>query len=110
MVSSSRRSPFRAAWKVGKGHYPLDESLQVDVAGAEATQKVQHQGTVGDRLTEVAKRVRHVLHLAAVLPLRELVKQGIEVECPSLSVPEELFLESEPRLSSGVCLVTDDVL
>jgi hypothetical protein len=51
-----------------KGRSPLDESLQVAVAGAEATQKVQHQGTVDDRLAEVAKRVRHALQLAAVLP------------------------------------------
>jgi hypothetical protein len=60
----------------GKGHDPLDESLQVVVTGAEAMQKVQHQGTVDDGLTEVAERVFHALHLAAVLshgenPLRE---------------------------------------
>jgi hypothetical protein len=41
----------------GKGHDPLDEILQVAVAGAKATQKVQHQGAVGDLLAEVAKRV-----------------------------------------------------
>jgi hypothetical protein len=29
----------------GKGHNSLDESLQVAVAGAKATQEVQHQGT-----------------------------------------------------------------
>jgi hypothetical protein len=52
----------------GKGHGPLDESLQVAIAEAEATHKVQHQGTVGDRLAEVAKGVRHALHLVAVLP------------------------------------------
>jgi hypothetical protein len=32
----------------GEGHAPLDESLQVAVAEAEATQEVQHQGTIGD--------------------------------------------------------------
>jgi hypothetical protein len=56
----------------GKGHGPLDESLQVAVAGAEATQRVQHQGTVGDRLAEVAKGVCHSLHLATVLPHEEI--------------------------------------
>jgi hypothetical protein len=60
----------------GKGNGPLDESLQVAIAGAEVTQKVQHQGPVSDRLAEVAERVRHALHLAAVLvheevPLKE---------------------------------------
>jgi hypothetical protein len=62
-----------------------------------------------------SRRVRHALHLAAVfshgeVPLRELVKLGGEVECPSFPVPDELFLESEPRLSSSIRLVTDDVL
>jgi hypothetical protein len=76
----------------GKGYDPLDESLQVAVAGAEATQKVQHQGTV-------AEGVRHALHLVVVLPheeihLRELVELGVEVEGPSIPVPEELFLEA----------------
>jgi hypothetical protein len=51
----------------GEGHAPLDESLQVAVAGAEATQEVQHQGTIGDWLAEVAERVCKALHLAAVL-------------------------------------------
>jgi hypothetical protein len=60
----------------GKGNGPLDESLQVAIAGVEATQKVQHQGPVGDRLAEVAERVCHALHLVAVfshgeVPLRE---------------------------------------
>jgi hypothetical protein len=37
------------------------------------------------------------------------VKLDVEVECPSLPVPEELFLESEPRLSNSVRLVNDVV-
>jgi hypothetical protein len=62
----------------GEGHNPLDEIHQVALVGAEAMQKVQHQGTVGDGLAEVAERVRHALHLVAVLahgevPLREHV-------------------------------------
>jgi hypothetical protein len=70
---------------------------------------------VGDRLAEVAEGVRHALHLAAVLPhgvipLRELVELGVEVEGPSVLVPEELFLEGEPRLRARVCLVANDVL
>ena len=63
---------------------PLDESLQVAIAWAEATQMVQHHGSVGDSLAEVAERVHHALHLASVLvhgqvPLREQVKLGVEV-------------------------------
>ena len=85
------------------------------IAGAEATQKVQHQGPVGDRLAEVAERVRHALHLAAVLvhgevPLREQVELGVEVERPRIPIPEELVLESEPRLACSVRLIADDVL
>jgi hypothetical protein len=51
----------------GKWDSPLDESLQVAITRAEATQKVQHQGPVSDRLAEVAEGVRHALHLVAVL-------------------------------------------
>jgi hypothetical protein len=99
----------------GKGNGPLDESLQVAIAGAETKQKVQHQGSVGDRLAEVAERARHALHLAAVLvhgevPLREQVELGVEVQCASVLVPEELFFEGEPRLTTRVRLVVDDVL
>jgi hypothetical protein len=101
--------------KGGKGHDPLDKSLQVAVARAEATQKVQHRGMVGDRLVEVAEGVHHALHLAAVfphkeIPLKELVELSIEVEGSCVPVPEELLLESEPRLSAHVRLVADDVL
>jgi hypothetical protein len=99
----------------GKRHGPLDESLQVVVAGAEATQEVQHQGTVRHRLAEVAEGVCQALHLAAVLPHREvalgeLVELGVEVKGPSVPVPKELFLEGEPRLAGHVRLVADDVL
>ena len=35
---------------------------------------------------------------------------GIEVQGASVPVPEELFLEGEPRLTARVRLVADDVL
>jgi hypothetical protein len=38
------------------------------------------------------------------------VELGVEVERPSLPIPEELALKSEPCLTSGVRLVTDDIL
>jgi hypothetical protein len=38
------------------------------------------------------------------------VELGVEVKGPSVPVPEELFLESEPRLTARVRLVADDVL
>jgi hypothetical protein len=38
------------------------------------------------------------------------VELGVEVKGPSVSVPEELFLESKPRLVARVRLVADDVL
>jgi hypothetical protein len=98
----------------GKRCGPLDQSLQVAVAGAEATREVQHQGTVRHRLAEIVEEVRQV-HLAAVLPngevpLRELVELGVEVKGPSVPVLEELFLKSEPHLVAHVRLVADDVL
>jgi hypothetical protein len=99
----------------GKGHSPLDESIQVTVAGAEATQEVQHQGAVCHRLAEIAEGVCQVLHLAAVLPhgefpLGELAELGVDVKSSSVSVLEELFLEGEPRLTARVRLVADNVL
>jgi hypothetical protein len=99
----------------GEGHTPLDESLQVAVARAEATQEVQHHGTIGNGLAEIAKRVSQALHLAAVfahgeVPLREQVELGVEVERPRITIPEELILESEPHLARSVRLVADDVL
>jgi hypothetical protein len=94
----------------GKGHSPLDKSLQVTIARAEATQEVQHQGVVRHRLVEIAEGVRQALHLAAVLPhgefpLGELVELGIDVKSSSVPIPEELFLEGEPRLTARVHLV-----
>jgi hypothetical protein len=70
---------------------------------------------VRHRLAEIAEGVRQALHLAAVLshgevPLRELVELVVKVKVPSVPVPEELFLESEPRLTARVRLVADDVL
>jgi hypothetical protein len=99
----------------GEGYAPLDENLQVAVAGAEATQEVQHQGTIGNWLAEIAERVSQTLHLAAVfshgeVSLREQVELGVEVERPRIPIPEELVLESEPRLASSVRLIADDVL
>jgi hypothetical protein len=99
----------------GKRHGPLDESLQVAVPGVEATKKVHHQGAVGDRRAEITERDRHALHLAAVFfheefRLREQVELDIEVERSSLPIPEEMVLESEPRLTGGVRLITHDVL
>jgi hypothetical protein len=38
------------------------------------------------------------------------VELGVEVKGPSVSVLEELFLESKPRLVARVRLVADDVL
>jgi hypothetical protein len=77
--------------------------------------KVQYHGAVGDMLAEITERVCHALHLAVVFfhgefPLREQVELGVEVERSSLPIPEELVLESEPRLTGDVRLITDDVL
>jgi hypothetical protein len=78
-------------------------------------QEVQHQGAVRHRLAEIAGGVCQALHLATVLPhgefpLGELVELGVEVKSSSVPVPEELFLEGEPRLMARVRLVADDVL
>jgi hypothetical protein len=44
------------------------------------------------------------------VPLREQVELGVEVQSASVPVPEELFFEGEPRLTTCVHLVADDVL
>jgi hypothetical protein len=89
-------------------HSPLDESLQVAVAGSEATQKVQHHGTIDDGLHGGSPP--NPSSSDNTFQQRELVELGVEVEHPNLLVPEELPLESEPRLASIVRLVADDVL
>jgi uncharacterized NAD(P)/FAD-binding protein YdhS len=71
-----------------EGHDPLDESLQVVVVGAEATQKVQHQGTVGEGLVEVAEGVHHALHLAVVLTHGEVPPERIGETAHQGGVPE----------------------
>jgi hypothetical protein len=38
------------------------------------------------------------------------VELSVEVERSSLLIPDELVLESEPCLTGGVRLITDDVL
>jgi hypothetical protein len=38
------------------------------------------------------------------------VELGVEVQGASVPIPEELFFESEPRLTAHVLLVADDVL
>jgi hypothetical protein len=38
------------------------------------------------------------------------VELGVEVKGPSVPVPEDLFLEGEPRLTVHVRLAEDDVL
>jgi hypothetical protein len=84
----------------------LDEGPLVVVASAEATQKVEDEGAVEDRLTEIAEGVCHVLHPMAVLADREVLlrvnaKGCVEVERAGLSVAEKLGLEGDPGLVSG---------
>jgi hypothetical protein len=84
----------------------LDEGPLVVVASAEATQKVEDEGAVEDRLTEIAEGVCHVLHPMAVLADREVLlrvnAEGcVEVERAGLSVAEKLGLEGDPGLVSG---------
>jgi hypothetical protein len=54
----------------GEGHAPLDESLQVAVAGAEATQEVQHQGTIDNWLAEIAESQPGPSSGGSILPRR----------------------------------------
>lgn len=45
----------------------LDESLQVVIAAAETTQKVQDEDAVEDKLIEITEGVRHAIHSTVVL-------------------------------------------
>jgi hypothetical protein len=61
----------------------------------ETAQKVEDEGPIGDRLTEIAKGVRHALELAAVrgdveVALVESAKGGLELESPCLAIAAEL--------------------
>jgi hypothetical protein len=73
----------------GEGHDPLDESLQVVVAGAEATQKVQHHGTVDDGTLRSWREYDMSFILRQYSPTEghpeRTDETGVEVERPSLS-------------------------
>jgi hypothetical protein len=68
---------------------------------------VDNKGTILHVLIEVAEVVSHPLHLVAVvvdaqISLHEELKLCVEVEGARLMVAEELLLESNPKLLSGV--------
>lgn len=94
---------MRTLWKDRKG---IDEGLQVVVAIAKITQKVEDKGAVRDGFVEILSGVRHALHLSAVLGDREVTlgeepEGGIEVDGMGLPVIEKLGLEGKPGLASG---------
>lgn len=70
---------------------------------------------IGDKLTKVTKRVRRVILLAAVLSDREVLldkdpKGDVEVEGMSVTVVEELLLNSNPGLVGNATTLVCDVL
>jgi hypothetical protein len=99
----------------GEGHAPLDESLQVAVAGLRPRRRFSTKvrsttGSPRSRRESARPFIWRQYSPTERSPLREQVELGVEVECPSIPIPEELVLESEPRLARGVRLVADDVL
>ena len=69
--------------------------------------EVEDERAIGDRLAKVAEVVCHTLQTPAVvgygeITLDEAAELGVEVECPSLAVAEELRLDGDPGgVSSG---------
>jgi hypothetical protein len=64
--------------------------------------------TIGDGLTQGMKVIDHVLHPVVVVTyakvtLLEDAKPGIKLQNAGLMIVEELGLEREPHLTSGLC-------
>jgi hypothetical protein len=99
----------------GERHSPLDESLQVTVAGLRprgrfSTKVRSATGSARSRRESARPFICRQYSPTSRSPLVELVELGVEVKSSSVPVPEELFLEGEPRLTARVRLVADDVL
>ena len=82
-MSSSRSSSLRTL-EGHEGYRAFDEGLQVVVATAEITQKVEDKCAIGDGLTKILKRVCHALHPMTVLGDKEVAlgegpKGGVKV-------------------------------
>jgi hypothetical protein len=104
-MSSSRSSSLRTL-EGQEGYRAFDEGLQVVVATAEITQKVEDKGAIRDGFIEILSGVRHALHPSAILGDREVTlgeepEGGIEVDGMGLPVIEKLGLEGKPGLASG---------
>jgi hypothetical protein len=71
--------------------------------------------TIGDCLIQGMKVIGHALHLAIVVTdakvtLLEDAEPDIELQNTGLVVAEELGLEREPRLVSGLCRFLNDLI
>jgi hypothetical protein len=77
----------------------------VGVAIAEVPEDVEDEHAVLHGAIQIAKGVRHSLHLAAVLtyvevPLDEGAEGCVEAESPGLGVTQELALDGKPSSPS----------
>jgi hypothetical protein len=75
----------------GEGALAHDQRPEVGVAIDEVAEDVEDEGAILHGTTQIAKWVRHGLHLAAVLtdaevPLDEGAEGRVEAESPGLSV------------------------
>jgi hypothetical protein len=81
-----------------EGALAHDQWPEVGVAIAEAVQDVEDEDAVLHGAAQIAKWVRHGLHLAAVLtdaevPLDEGAESSVEAESPGLGIAQELALD-----------------
>jgi hypothetical protein len=78
-------------------------------------QKVKNEVTISDGLTQGTKVIGHALHLATVVAgaevaLLEDAEPRVELQNTGLTVAEELGLEREPRLASGLRQFPNDLV
>lgn len=90
-------------------------SPKVIIALVEAVEKVENKCAIGDWLPEITDGGRHAFHLAAILsdrevPLDESLKGDVELECTSLTIIEELFLDINLGLADSAATLTNDIL
>jgi hypothetical protein len=91
----------------GKQPDPLQVGLDVIILLVQASEDVENKGTVLHVFVEVTELISHPLHPAAVvvdaqITLHEESKLCVKAEGARLTVVEELLLEGNPKLLSGV--------
>jgi hypothetical protein len=101
--------------KTQKRTAACDDHLKMLIPLVQAAKNVEDEVPVSYRAVKIAKGVRHILHLAAVLSHREITldevaKHGIKVKGECLAIADELVFKRQPGLTRRDATFPGDVL